>query len=151
MTKPVIMTVDDDREVLGAIERDLRRYYRNDYRILKAGSGHAALDAARKLKQRDAPIALFLADQRMPEMTGTELLREVGKLYPDARKVLLTAYADTQAAIDSINKIGLDHYLIKPWDPPDQRLYPVLDDLLSDWTANVQGVFIPKPCTLPVD
>ena len=141
MTKPVIMTVDDDREVLGAIERDLRRHYRNDYRILKAGSGRAALGAVRELKQRGAPIALFLVDQRMPEMTGTELLQEVGTLYPDARKVLLTAYADTQAAIDSINKVGLDHYLTKPWDPPDQLLYPVLDDLLFDWTAHVRLPF----------
>jgi thioredoxin reductase (NADPH) len=141
MTKPVIMTVDDDPEVLGAIERDLRRYYRSDYRILKAGSGQTALDTVRELKKRDAPIALFVVDQRMPEMTGTELLREAGLLYPDARKVLLTAYADTQAAIDSINEIGLDHYLMKPWDPPDQRLYPVLDDLLSDWTARVRLPF----------
>jgi len=141
MTKPVIMAVDDDREVLGAIERDLRRYYRNDYRILKAGSGRTALEAVRELKQRDAPIALFLVDQRMPEMTGTELLQEVGTLYPEARKVLLTAYADTQVAIDSINDIGLDHYLMKPWDPPDQRLYPVLDDLLSSWTAHVRLPF----------
>ena len=141
MTKPVIMTVDDDRDVLGAIERDLKRYYRNDYRILKAGSGHAALETARELKQRNTPIALFLVDQRMPEMTGTELLSKAAKLYPDARKVLLTAYADTQTAIDSINQIGLDHYLMKPWDPPDQRLYPVLDDLLSDWTAHVRLPF----------
>jgi thioredoxin reductase (NADPH) len=141
MSKPVIMTVDDDREVLGAIGRDLRQHYLNDYRILKAESGRTALEAARELKQRDVPIALFLVDQRMPEMTGTELLREIGKLFPDARKVLLTAYADTQVAIDSINQIGLDHYLMKPWDPPDQRLYPVLDDLLSDWTANVRLPF----------
>ena len=141
MTKPTIMTVDDDPEVLGAIERDLRRYYRNDYRIIKAGSGQSALDTVRELKQRDASIALFLVDQRMPEMTGTDLLREASKLYPDARKVLLTAYADTQAAIESINTIGLDHYLIKPWDPPDERLYPILDDLLSDWTAHVRLPF----------
>ena len=141
MAKPVIMTVDDDREVLGAIERDLRQHYRSDYRILRASSGREALEAARELKQRAVPIALFLVDQRMPHMTGTELLGEVGALYPDARKVLLTAYADTQAAIDSINKVGLDHYLMKPWDPPDQRLYPVLDDLLSEWTAHVRLPF----------
>ena len=138
MPKPVILAVDDDPEVLGAIDRDLRQHYRSDYRILKAGSGREALDAARQLKQRGAPIALFLVDQRMPEMTGTEFLCEARKLHPDARKVLLTAYADTEAAIASINEVGLDHYLLKPWDPPDQRLYPILDDLLSDWTAHVR-------------
>jgi thioredoxin reductase (NADPH) len=141
MIKPVIMTVDDDPEVLGAIERDLRRHFQKDYRIIKADSGQAALDTARKLKQRETPVAVFLVDQRMPEMSGAELLEEVGALYPDARKVLLTAYADTQVAIDSINKIGLDHYLMKPWHPPEQQLYPVLDDLLSDWTANVRLPF----------
>ena len=138
MAKPVILTVDDDLEVLGAIERDLRSHYRSDYRILKAGSGREALEAARQLKERGTPIALFLVDQRMPEMTGTELLSEVLRLYPDSRRVLLTAYADTQAAITGINDVGLNHYLLKPWDPPDQRLYPVLDDLLSDWTAHVR-------------
>ncbi|MGE5346465.1 MAG: FAD-dependent oxidoreductase [Acidithiobacillales bacterium] len=136
--RPVILTVDDDPEVLGAIERDLRTHYRSDYRILKAGSGREALEAAQQLKQRGTPVALFLVDERMPGMTGTELLREVIKLYPDARRVLLTAYADTQAAIAGINDVGLNHYLLKPWDPPDQRLYPVLDDLLSDWTAHVR-------------
>jgi thioredoxin reductase (NADPH) len=141
MAKPVILAVDDDREVLGAIERDLRQHYRAGYRILKAQSGREALDAVRQLKIRGAAIALFLVDQRMPEMTGTELLIELRKLYPDARKVLLTAYADTEAAIKSINEVGLDYYLMKPWDPPDQRLYPVLDDLLSDWTAHVRLPF----------
>jgi thioredoxin reductase (NADPH) len=141
MAKPVILAVDDDREVLGAIERDLRQHYRSGYRILKAQSGREALEAVRQLKIRGAAIALFLVDQRMPEMTGTELLLELRKLYPDARKVLLTAYADTEVAIKSINDVGLDYYLMKPWDPPDQRLYPVLDDLLSDWTAHVRLPF----------
>jgi thioredoxin reductase (NADPH) len=141
MAKPVILAVDDDREVLGAIERDLRQHYRAGYRILKAQSGREALEAVRQLKIRGAAIALFLVDQRMPEMTGTELLLELRKLYPDARKVLLTAYADTEVAIKSINDVGLDYYLMKPWDPPDQRLYPVLDDLLSDWTAHVRLPF----------
>jgi thioredoxin reductase (NADPH) len=141
VTKPVILTVDDDPEVLRAIERDLRQHYRNDYRILKAGSGPDALEAAQQLKQRGTPIALFLIDQRMPGMTGVELLREVRKLHPDARKVLLTAYADTEAAIASINDVGLDHYLMKPWAPPAERLYPVLDELLSDWTAHVRLPF----------
>jgi thioredoxin reductase (NADPH) len=137
MTKPIILTVDDEPQVLNAVERDLRRHYRGDYRIVKASSGAEALEAARQLKGRNAPIALFLADQRMPNMNGTEFLAEARKLYPEARKVLLTAYADTEAAIESINAIGLDYYLMKPWDPPEQTLYPVLDDLLSDWQATV--------------
>ena len=138
MVKPVILTVDDDPEVLGAIERDLKQHYRNDYRILRAVSGGEALEAARQLKQRGTPVALFLADERMPAMSGTEFLREAIKLHPESRRVLLTAYADTQAAISGINDVGLDHYLLKPWDPPAERLYPVLDDLLSDWTAHVR-------------
>jgi thioredoxin reductase (NADPH) len=137
-SRPVILTVDDDPQVLAAIERDLRLRYQSDYRVLKASSGRDALEAARQLKQRGTPIALFLVDQRMPEMTGTETLAELRKLHPDTRKVLLTAYADTEAAIASINDIDLDHYLLKPWVPPDERLYPVLDELLSDWTTNVR-------------
>jgi thioredoxin reductase (NADPH) len=133
MAKPIILTVDDDPQVLRAVERDLRQHYRSDYRVIKATSGVEALDVVRQLKQREDPIALFLVDQRMPQMSGTEFLTEAMKLYPSARKVLLTAYADTQAAIDSINAIGLDYYLMKPWDPPEQNLYPVLDDLISDW------------------
>ena len=140
-TKPVILTVDDDAGVLAAIERDLRAHYRNDYRIIKAGSGAEALEASIELKQRGTAVALFLVDQRMPGMTGVEFLREARKLHPDAKKVLLTAYADTEAAIASINDVGLDHYLMKPWSPPGERLYPVLDDLLSDWTANVRLPF----------
>jgi len=138
VAKPVILAVDDDPEVLGAVERDLRQHYRSDYRILKAGSGGEALEAARQLKQRGTAVALFLVDERMPGMTGTQLLSEAIKLYPESRRVLLTAYADTQAAISGINDVGLDHYLLKPWDPPAERLYPVLDDLLSDWTAHVR-------------
>jgi thioredoxin reductase (NADPH) len=141
MAKPVILTVDDDAEVLAAIERDLRHQYRNDYRVVKAGSGPAALEAIRTLKERGAPLALFLVDQRMPGMTGTEFLVEACKLYPDARKVLLTAYADTDAAIASINIVGLDHYLMKPWHPADERLYPVLNDLLADWARNARPPF----------
>ena len=137
MAKPVILTVDDEPQVLNAIERDLRRHYRNDYRIVKAASGLEALAAVRQFKRRNAPLALFLADQRMPTMSGIEFLGEARKLYPEARKVLLTAYADTEAAIESINAVGLDYYLMKPWDPPEQTLYPVLDDLLSDWEATV--------------
>lgn len=137
MAKPIILTVDDEPQVLNAVERDLRRHYGGEYRILKSSSGTEALEAVRKLKGRNAPIALFLADQRMPTMSGTEFLAEAQALYPEARKVLLTAYADTEAAIESINTIGLDHYLMKPWDPPEQTLYPVLDDMLSDWLATV--------------
>jgi thioredoxin reductase (NADPH) len=138
VARPAILAVDDDPEVLSAVERDLRQHYRSDYRVLKAGSGREALEAARQLKQRGAPVALFLVDERMPEMSGTEFLREALKLFPESRRVLLTAYADTQAAISGINDVGLDHYLLKPWDPPEERLYPVLDDLLSDWTAKVR-------------
>lgn len=133
MGKPIIMSVDDDQQVLSAVDRDLRRHFRSEYRLIKAESSFDALEVVRQLKQRDDPIALFLVDQRMPGMTGTEFLAQAMKLYPNARKVLLTAYADTQAAIDSINSIGLDYYLMKPWDPPEQNLYPVLDDLLSAW------------------
>jgi len=136
VTKPVIMSIDDDPAVLGAIERDLRQRYRSDYRVMKAASGREALDTVHKLNERGTPIALFVSDERMPEMTGTELLCELRRLCPDSRRVLLTAYSDTAAAIRGINEVGLDHYLMKPWDPPDQLLYPVLDDLLGDWTAH---------------
>jgi thioredoxin reductase (NADPH) len=141
VTKPVILAVDDDREVLGAIERDLRKQYRSEYKVMAAVSPDEARDAARKLKSRGAPVALFLVDQRMPEMTGTQLFVELKKLFPDAKKVLLTAYADTEAAIAAINDVGLDHYLMKPWDPPEQKLYPVLDDLLGAWSASVRRPF----------
>jgi thioredoxin reductase (NADPH) len=137
MPKPIILTVDDEVQVLNAIERDLRSYFGGDYRIVKASSGGDALRAVQQFKKRNVPLALFLADQRMPQMTGTEFLLEAGQFYPDARKVLLTAYADTEAAITSINSVGLDYYLMKPWDPPEQNLYPVLDDIISDWWATV--------------
>ncbi len=137
VNKPVIITVDDDPSVLAAIERDLRRQYRADYRVMKATSGAEALDAAMQLAARNTPIALFLVDQRMPGMSGIELLREVKPLHPNARRVLLTAYADTDVAIAGINDVALDYYLVKPWDPPEQLLYPVLDDLLAEWRARV--------------
>jgi thioredoxin reductase (NADPH) len=135
MAKPVILMVDDEPQVLNAIARDLRKHFKGDYRIVKAGGGNAALDATRRLKERGDTVALFLSDQRMPDIEGTEFLARASKLYPEAGKVLLTAYADTQAAIRSINEIGLDHYLMKPWDPPEENLYPVLDDLLDEWAA----------------
>jgi thioredoxin reductase (NADPH) len=137
MPTPAIMILDDEPQVLNAVERDLRQHYRGEYRIVKSTNGQEALEALKKLKERNTPVALFLVDQRMPKMSGTEFLADAAKLYPQARKVLLTAYADTQAAIASINDIGLDYYLMKPWDPPEQNLYPVLDDLLSDWIASV--------------
>lgn len=130
-----MLIVDDDPQVLSAIERDLSRHFKRDYRVVKAGSPLEALETARQLKQRGTPIALFLVDQRMPGMTGMKLLSEVRQLHPDARRVLLTAYADTGVAIEGINDVGLDHYLLKPWDPPDQKLYPVLDDLLTEWKS----------------
>jgi thioredoxin reductase (NADPH) len=138
MAKPIIVTVDDELQVLNAVTRDLRGHFAGKYRIMKANSGAEALDTLNQLKLRNAAVALLLSDQRMPEMSGTEFLSQARELYPEARKVLLTAYADTEAAIASINEIGLDHYLMKPWDPPDQNLFPVLEDLLSDWLANVQ-------------
>jgi thioredoxin reductase (NADPH) len=141
MPRPVILAVDDEPEVLNAIERDLRHHYANAYRVLKARSGAEALDATRQLKQRGNDIALFLVDERMPGMSGTEFLVEAIKLFPASRRVLLTAYADTQAAINGINKVGLDYYLLKPWEPPEQRLYPALDDLLLDWLATVRPAF----------
>src|SRR5690242_8784726 len=131
MAKPVLMTVDDDVEVLRAVERDLRRRYAERYRVLRADSGATALEALRGPKRRDNPVGLFLADQRMPRMTGVEFLGQAMAFYPDAKRVLLTAYADTEAAIRAINDAKIHHYLLKPWDPPEEHLYPVLDDLLE--------------------
>ena len=141
MSKPVILAVDDEPDVLNAIERDLYARFRTGYRIVKVGSGAEALKVVQELKQRGADIALFVVDARMPGMTGTEFLLEAMPLYPEARKVLLTAYADTETAITAINKIRLDQYLTKPWDPPSERLYPVLEDLLTDWTSTVKPKF----------
>src|SRR6476469_2394625 len=135
MAKPVLLTVDDDSEVLRAIERYLRRKYGSDYRVLRAGSGQEALEIVRELKIRNNSIALFLIDQRMPGMSGVDFLAQAITLFPDAKRVLLTAYADTDAAIAAINETGINHYLLKPWDPPEENLYPVLDELLEDWEA----------------
>jgi thioredoxin reductase (NADPH) len=135
MAKPVLLTVDDDREVLRAIERDLRRKYGNDFRVLRAESGAAGLEIVRELKVRNNAVALFLIDQRMPGMSGVEFLAQAMSLYPDAKRILLTAYADTDAAIAAINEAGVNHYLLKPWHPPEENLYPVLDELLEDWQA----------------
>jgi thioredoxin reductase (NADPH) len=138
MARPVILSVDDDRQVLASVERDLRDRYSEDYRILTAESGQEALEVLTELHRRGTPVALLVVDQRMPVMEGTALLEAAAPYAPDARRVLLTAYADTQAAIDAINKVGLDHYLMKPWDPPEDLLYPVLDDLLDTWRATAQ-------------
>ena len=135
MAKPVILTVDDDSTVLGAISRDLRRRYGSQYRVLRAESGERALQMVQQIKLRHEPLALFIVDQRMPGLSGVAFLKEAVPLFPDAKRVLLTAYADTDAAIQAINEVHLSHYLLKPWDPPEERLYPVLDDLLSDWQA----------------
>src|SRR6516165_1714793 len=141
MAKPVLMTVDDDAEVLRAVERDLRKRYAERYRVLRADSGASALQALHGLKKRNEAVGLLLADQRMPEMSGVEFLNKAILLYPDARRVLLTAYADTDAAIQAINQARIHHYLLKPWDPPEEHLYPVIDDLLEDWQAGYRPVF----------
>jgi thioredoxin reductase (NADPH) len=133
--KPIILTVDDDTEVLQAIARDVRHGFGEHFRVIRAESGDRALDVLRQLRLANEAVALMLVDQRMPGLSGLELLVEGSRLYPDAKKALLTAYADTDAAITAINEVRLDYYLVKPWDPPEQRLYPVLDDMLDDWTA----------------
>jgi thioredoxin reductase (NADPH) len=133
MRKPTILAVDDDPEVLAAVERDLRKKYASRYRIVRAGGGEEALEAVKELKGRNDPIALFVVDQRMPRMTGVELLEQVILDYPSSKRVLLTAYADTEAAIKAINGAKVHYYLSKPWEPPELCLYPILDDLLRDW------------------
>jgi thioredoxin reductase (NADPH) len=137
MAKPIILLLDDVPQVLNALERDLREHYRDKYRLVKAGSGTHALRAIEQFKRRNEPVALFLVDQRMPEMTGVDFLDIARTYYPHALKVLLTAYADTEAAIKGINTVGLDFYFMKPWDPPEEKLFPMLDDLLEDWWATV--------------
>lgn len=138
MARPVILSVDDDPQVLASIERDLRDHYADDYRVLTAQSGAEAVETLTELARRGTAVALLLVDQRMPGMEGTELLAASLSIVPDAKRVLLTAYADTQAAIDAINRVRLDHYLMKPWDPPEEHLYPILDDLLGDWVSHAQ-------------
>src|SRR3954451_23314120 len=133
--RPAIVAVDDEPAVLAAVARDLRRGFGERYRILRVGSGGEALDLVRQLRARGDQIALLVADQRMPGMAGTEYLVEARKLVPDAKRVLLTAYADTEAAIAAINEVALDYYLLKPWDPPEEQLYPVVEDLLTTWEA----------------
>lgn len=141
MDKPAILAVDDEPGVLSALTRDLRREYGEQYRIVRADSGTQALEVLEQLKLRGDPVALLVSDQRMPGMEGVDFLARAVELFPDARRVLLTAYADTDAAIKAINQVKLDNYLMKPWDPPEQRLYPVLADLLDDWQASFRPPF----------
>jgi thioredoxin reductase (NADPH) len=141
MVKPILLTVDDDPEVLRAVERDLRRQYGSTYRVIRAESGRAALEALERLRARGDPVAMLIADQRMPEMTGVEFLEQARQLFPDAKRVLLTAYADTDAAIRAINNVRIHYYLMKPWDPPQENLYPYLTDLLDDWAGFYRPAF----------
>ena len=141
MARPILLAVDDDVSVLEAVVQDLRRQYGAEYRVMRAASGQAALDTLEQLKSRPDPVALLLSDQRMPGMSGVEFLWRGGELYPEAKRVLLTAYADTEAAIQAINTARIHYYLNKPWDPPDEKLYPVLNDLLDDWKAGYRPPF----------
>ncbi len=141
MAKPVIMTVDDDPEVLRAISRDLQKEYGDKFRVLRADSGATALTALEQVKLRNQSVALFLVDQRMPQMSGVEFLEQALELYPNTKRALLTAYADTDAAIRAINSTQIDYYLMKPWDPPEEKLFPVLSDLLDDWLATFHPPF----------
>jgi len=135
MARPILLAVDDDVSVLEAVVQDLRRQYGDVYRVMRAASGQAALDTLAQLKSRDEPVALLISDQRMPGMSGVEMLERARTIYPDARRILLTAYADTEAAIRAINTARIHYYLNKPWDPPEEKLYPVVNDLLDDWKA----------------
>jgi thioredoxin reductase (NADPH) len=141
MAKPILLTVDDDSDVLRAIERDLRSHYGAEYRVLASDSPHAALDLLKQLKLRNDGVALLLADQRMPKMDGVGFLQEARELFPEAKRALLTAYADTNAAISAINDASINYFFLKPWDPPEEHLYPQLDDLLEDWRASYRPEF----------
>ena len=136
MSKTAILALDDDPQVLASVARDLRQQYGQNFSIIRSASGVEALDTLTRLKARGDRVALLLADQRMPAMTGTEFLTRAKEIFPDAKTVLLTAYSDTAAAISAINDVELDHYFLKPWDPPEEHLYPVLDELLDEWTAD---------------
>src|SRR3954453_1895268 len=135
MGHPAILTVDDDPSVSRAIARDLRRRYGEQYQIIRASSAAEALDALREIKLRGHVVAVMLADYRMPQMSGIDFLEQAMDLFPHARRALLTAYADTDAAIQAINVVDVDHYLLKPWDPPEEKLFPVVDALVEAWRA----------------
>ncbi len=141
MKKPLIVSIDDDAQVLKAIKADLRNRYKNDYRILATTSANEALEAVVQLKNNGEEVALFISDQRMPEMLGVDFLEQALKIFPKAKRILLTAYSDTDAAIKAINDVQLDYYLLKPWNPPEEKLYPVVDDILEDWLATFSPPF----------
>jgi thioredoxin reductase (NADPH) len=141
MPKPILLSVDDDSDVLRAIERDLRSQYGAEYRVIGSDSPESALDLLKQLKVRNDSVALLLADQRMPRMDGVEFLQEAMRIYPEAKRALLTAYADTSAAISAINQASINYFFLKPWDPPADRLYPQLDDMLDDWQASYHPAF----------
>src|SRR5256885_12815668 len=141
MAKPILLSVDDDSGVLRAIERDLRSQYGAEYRVIGSDSPEGALEVLKQLKVRSDNVALLLADQRMPHMNGVEFLQEGMRIFPDARRALLTAYADTSAAISAINQANIHYFFMKPWDPPNEHLYPQLDDLLDDWQASYHPAF----------
>ena len=140
-SKPIIFSVDDDPQVLRSLKRDLRNAYKEDYRIISTDSANEGLEALEELKKKGEEVALFISDQRMPEMLGVEFLERARPLYPEAKRVLLTAYSDTDAAIKAINDVQLDYYFLKPWDPPKERLYPVLNDLLEEWQVGFKPKF----------
>jgi thioredoxin reductase (NADPH) len=135
MKKPILLAVDDDAQVLRAVVRDLRNNYAKDYRILSTASAKEALESLKELKNKNEVVALFLSDQRMPEMLGVEFLKQAKEFYPDAKRILLTAYSDTEAAIRAINDVQLDYYLMKPWDPPEEKLFPAINEQLEDWSS----------------
>src|SRR5262252_1151674 len=141
MPKPILLSVDDDSDVLRAIERDLRSQYGAEYRVIGSDSPEGALDLLRQLKVRSDNVALLLADQRMPRMNGVEFLQQGMRIFPEAKRALLTAYADTSAAISAINEANINYFFMKPWDPPADHLYPQLDDLLDDWRASYRPAF----------
>src|ERR1700758_1721539 len=141
MPKPILLSVDDDSDVLRAIERDLRSQYGAQYRVIGSDTPEKALDILKQLKVRNDSVALLLADQRMPNMNGVEFLQEGMQIFPDAKRALLTAYADTSAAISAINEANINYFFMKPWDPPEDNLYPQLDDLLDDWRASYRPAF----------
>src|SRR6202030_3635618 len=141
MAKPVLLAVDDDSDVLRAIERDLRSEYGAEYRVMGSDSPEQALSLLKQLKVRNDSVALLLADQRMPHMDGVTFLQEAMRLFPEAKRALLTAYADTSAAISAINQANVNYFFLKPWDPPTEHLYPQLSDLLDDWQASYRPAF----------
>jgi thioredoxin reductase (NADPH) len=146
MKKPIIFLLDDDAAVLKSVERDVRAEFRKDYRFIATQSANEALETLPEFKKKGENVALFLSDQRMPEMLGVAFLEKAKSFYPDARRILLTAYSDTEAAIKAINEVKLDYYLLKPWDPPEEKLYPILRDQLEDW----QGTYIPEATGLRI-